>query len=184
LKSGCIIIRITYLALVGVYEQMTANDIKRNAQNLALAQALRVSREESAEAALGELGRDPYVSKIPARTQHEVDRKIEKGDLDEYGYVGGHLRAVTGITHTVGKTEYIIHVTATTLNAVTIILPDAQAIATRRLYIKDGGGNSSVNNITVETEGVKTIDGSNTYTINIDYGGIGIYSDGSNWFIY
>lgn len=163
---------------------MTANDIRRNSANRALARTLQTAREGKAEAEAVEPGREPYVSKIPARTQHEIDRKIEKADLDEYGYVGGHLREVDGISHTVGETEFIIHVTYTETDPVTITLPDAQATVTRRLYVKDAGGNSSVNNITIETEGTKTIDGEDDYIINIDWAGIGVYSDGSDWFIY
>lgn len=163
---------------------MTIKDVTRQKHNLELAKTLAPVVLEVV-APISEPGYELYVSKIPARTQFEIDRKIEKLDLDEYGYVGGHLRAVSGPTHTVGEMEYIIHVTYTETDEVTITLPDVQATATRRFYVKDAGGNSSENNITIQPEvgSTKTIEGADNFIVNIDNACVGIYSDGENWFM-
>lgn len=50
-------------------------------------------------------------------------------------------------------------------------------------FIKDEGGGAGANNITIATEGSETIDGSSTYVLNANYEAIGIYSNGTDYFI-
>lgn len=66
--------------------------------------------------------------------------------------------------------------------ACTITLPSALAEAGRRYVIKDESGLAATNNITVATEGAELIDGAATAVINTNYGSLGLYSNGTNWF--
>lgn len=53
----------------------------------------------------------------------------------------------------------------------------------RIIIIKDESGGAAGNNITVATEGSETIDGAASLLINVNYGGVQLYSDRNNWFI-
>lgn len=91
---------------------------------------------------------------------------------------------VISATHTIAKTEKILHVTYPATGAVSIEIPSA--FATGVWYpvdIKDASGNAGVNNITITTEGSETIDGAATAVINSNYSAIKIYTDGTNFFI-
>ena len=94
------------------------------------------------------------------------------------------VTVVNAATYDLLITDDILHVTYTSTGAVTsLTLPTAQTELGRRITIKDGGGNSSANNITVDTEGTEKIDGQDTVVLNSDYTSIDLYSDGNNWFI-
>jgi len=67
--------------------------------------------------------------------------------------------------------------------AVTITLGSASVAAGKIVVIKDAGGGASSNNITIDTEGSETIDGSASTSITSDNGVVRLYSDGTNWFI-
>jgi len=95
-----------------------------------------------------------------------------------------NVTTVNAATYDLLASDYYVHVTYTGTGAVTsLTLPSAQVVSGRTIYIKDAGGNASTNNITVDTEGSETIDGSATLVMSTDYQAIQLYSDGSNWFV-
>lgn len=89
----------------------------------------------------------------------------------------------TGDTYNVTSTDVVI-LADSSLNVITINLP-AATTSGRLLYIKDSGGNSSTNNITLVQDGTDTIDGSTeNIAINSNYTCYTILSNGSGgWFI-
>ena len=106
---------------------------------------------------------------------------------------------VTGV-YKVDKATYLVPDDAThllvdsTFNPVNIFLPDAKIIkAGDTIRIKDVGGNSATNPISIYARGtdphpalnstVQYIDGSTSKTLNWNYSGIAVSSDESNWFI-
>jgi hypothetical protein len=96
-----------------------------------------------------------------------------------------NVTTVNAATYDLLISDHIVHVTYTVTAAVTsLTLPTAQTLAGRTIHIKDAGGNAATNNITVDTGGSETIDGSATLVLNQDYMSRALYSDGSNWFIY
>jgi hypothetical protein len=101
---------------------------------------------------------------------------------------GGIVHNVTTVADSVYTTEIsdtFIHVTYTATGAVTVTLSTECAnVEGLPLHIKDAGGNAGTNNITIDTEGSETIDGSATVTISSNDDSVSLYSDGSNWFIY
>jgi hypothetical protein len=70
----------------------------------------------------------------------------------------------------------------TTAAAVTVTLATSLCKKGDFVIIKDAAGTADTNNITVATEGAETIDGGNTVTMSTEYGSVGFYSNGSNWF--
>ena len=89
--------------------------------------------------------------------------------------------AITGATYTAKAGDRVIGVNRA--GAVTITLPSAEVRKGRVYTIKDESGAASSNNITLDTEGAETIDGSATDVINVNYESKSYYSDGTNWFI-
>ena len=70
----------------------------------------------------------------------------------------------------------------TDVAAVTLTLPSAAAAAEGRPYsIQDEGNNADVNNITIVTEGSELINEQNSYVVNSRNGGVGLYSDKTDW---
>ena len=66
--------------------------------------------------------------------------------------------------------------------AVTMTLRTKQLRSGDLYTVKDESGAASTNNITVDTHGSETVDGSATDTINENHGSKTYNSDGSNWF--
>ena len=90
-------------------------------------------------------------------------------------------RQVTDATASLTADETIVGVNRG--SGVTLTLPSAQAVLAGRPYVvKDESGAAATNNITVDTEGSETIDGAATDTLSTNYGSIGYYSNGTNWF--
>jgi hypothetical protein len=95
-----------------------------------------------------------------------------------------NVTTVNAATYDLLASDYILHVTYTATAAVTsLTLPSAQCVDGRVIYFADAGGNAGANNITFDTEGSETINGSATHVVSTNYGKGMIYSDGSNWFI-
>ena len=126
-----------------------------------------------------------------------VEDKFLRNDGDDS--TSGRL-SVVGITNTAGVirnvttvnvatydtlvSDDILNVTYTTTAAVTsLTIPTAQTVAGRTIVIKDAAGNAGTNNITIDTEGAQTIDGSATLVLSDNYASVILYSDGSNWFV-
>ena len=88
---------------------------------------------------------------------------------------------ITGATYTAKAGDRFIGVNRA--GAVTVTLPTAEVRKGRVYTIKDESGAAASNNITIDTEGSETIDGSATDTIASNYEVRTYYSDGTNWFI-
>lgn len=86
----------------------------------------------------------------------------------------------TAISYQVLGTDAIIGVTSTSAPR-TITMPNP-AQAGQRWTITDESGGAATNNITISGNGLN-IDGSATYIINLNYGSIDIYSNGTAFFI-
>jgi len=109
---------------------------------------------------------------------------VNSGDLSGEG-IKFSTTTVNAATYDLTTTDYILNVTYTTTGAVTsLTLPTSQVVEGRVIVIKDSGGNASGNNITIDTEGSETIDGSATLVLNSDYEAVNLYCDGTNWHIF
>jgi hypothetical protein len=75
-------------------------------------------------------------------------------------------------------TDCLVFVNYAGACAITLPTPTAG----RKLSIKDSSGSAGTNNITISHHSSEHIDGSNTFIINTNYGGIDLISDGTNWF--
>jgi len=70
------------------------------------------------------------------------------------------------------------------LSFITITLSTADCVNGRVIIINDEGGHFFSGQITINTEGSETIDGSSSIAISTAYGSKRLYSDGSNWFTF
>ena len=122
-----------------------------------------------------------------AVTDHGNLAGLADDDHPQYKLLDGRASDVTvmpNATYTVLPTDQLIHTTYTPTGPITSITIPTALLATRKEFtIVDGGGNCSVNNITVDTEGSELIIGQATRVFNIDYESATFYNDGVNWFI-
>ncbi|MCK9629980.1 MAG: hypothetical protein M0R37_15490, partial [Bacteroidales bacterium] len=92
------------------------------------------------------------------------------GDLTLQGSMTRNVTAVAAATYDLVATDDILDVTYTSTAAVTsLTLPTAQMVKGRTIVIKDGGGLSGTNNVTIDTEGAEQIDGADTYVLNTNW---------------
>ena len=88
-------------------------------------------------------------------------------------------------TYDLIPSDYIIAVDYTVTGALTsLTLPTAQCVSGRTIIVKDSGGGSGANTITIDTEGGEKIDGSDTKILNSNYSSTKLYSNGNNWFTF
>lgn len=88
---------------------------------------------------------------------------------------------VSGASATVASTTKLVRVNYA--GAVTLTLPAvADMQVGQRLYIKDESGAASVNNITIETAGSETLNGSTNGRMENDYEQWCLYTNGTDWF--
>ena len=92
-------------------------------------------------------------------------------------------RITTAISYSVSaSTDYLIAVTDNSA-ARTITLPATPNTGTQYVIKDEAGTAQSANNITVTVSGgVRTIDGQTTQLINVNYGSMSVYYDGTNYF--
>ena len=93
-----------------------------------------------------------------------------------------------GLTYTMSAASdslnRIVHIVNSTGNPVALLLPAAASCPAGSWFqFKDGGGNAAANTITINGTGVGGIDGGSIASLSQDYAAVGVYSDGSNWFI-
>jgi hypothetical protein len=74
--------------------------------------------------------------------------------------------------------DYVIFMTG---NAFTVTLP--APTPGRFLIFKDIAGNASTQNKTIAPHASETIDGASSYVLNLNYAGIKLISDGTNWWV-
>ena len=87
-----------------------------------------------------------------------------------------NVTAVSNVDYSVKSGDYIIHMHSLSAGR-TVTIPSAQRAEGRMLIIKDGGGQSSMHNITIATEGSEHIDGVDTKVISSNYGSVTLYCD-------
>lgn len=95
-----------------------------------------------------------------------------------------NVTKATGATYTVKEQDYIIGVSASATTACTITIPTDLLVLGRVIIVDDLGGGANSKNITIGTESTEKIDGGDTATISTNYGSLGLYSDGTNWFSF
>lgn len=88
----------------------------------------------------------------------------------------------SGANYTASTSDYLVALTSLAI-APSIGLPSPSLVGTGKTYIiKDEAGGATTTNITIRSEGEKTIDGSSSTTLSTNYQAKRFYTDGSNWF--
>ena len=108
---------------------------------------------------------------------------LRSHDLGVVGDGPGWIkRTASAISYLALDSAYLIAITSTAAIR-TVDLPTAVGRTGKAYIIKDESGVAGTNNITVEPNGAETIDGDANLVL-LDYGGVRIYSNGTNWFTW
>ena len=89
-------------------------------------------------------------------------------------------RTITNPTYTVDSLtpDYVVF-TDSTSGGITITLP--VPTSGRVLVIKDKTGKAAIHSVTITHNALETIDGANTYVLDVQYASVQLISDGINW---
>lgn len=100
--------------------------------------------------------------------------------LDVFGFVNFNTitLSASGTLSATGN-NFFVNV-ATNVNPITVTLP-LGADTGRVYWINDIHGNAGTNNITILTQGGATINGASSYTINQNYGCLGLQNNSTKW---
>jgi hypothetical protein len=108
-----------------------------------------------------------------------VSTSTPTSTLHVTGSVAGSITTKTA-NYTATATDYTI-VCNNTSGAITITLPAASGCSGRIYNIKKAS--AALNNVVIDPNASETIDGAATRTLTVQYEGVLIQSDGSNWFV-
>lgn len=89
-------------------------------------------------------------------------------------------RTALTVNYSILADDYMLAYTALAAPR-TATLPTAASVTGQVYIIKDESGNATTNNLTIATTSSQTIDATSTYVINVNYGWVAVYSNGSNW---
>lgn len=116
-----------------------------------------------------------------SKWQSSADGMVEftnaAGTANSTTMVFGGMRptyAAKTTTYTITSTDYFVDCTSGTF---TVTLPTAVGATGQEFVIKNSGAGT----ITIATTSAQTIDGASTKTLSVQYGGLRLNSDGSNW---
>ena len=110
--------------------------------------------------------------------------QISAQDLRDFvvSVLMNHITEVVDPAYEIAVDDVILHVSYTDTGVVAITWPTAQITNGRIIDIKDAGGNSATNPITITPES-GTIEGAASFDIDIDSASYTIYCYGGNLFI-
>jgi hypothetical protein len=111
------------------------------------------------------------------------DRPFSANDHQRAHPKEREYRAITAST-TFGTQHKFLAITSTGSDITVTIRSNLIKQVAHFFYVIDEGGGAASNNITLATEGSETINGSGTYAINANREAVGVYSNGSNLFIF
>jgi len=115
----------------------------------------------------------------------DIVTEIGNGDWAAAVVGATGITTINAATYTVLTTDQILSVLYTITGAATITIPTSLITAGfNKLVIKDTGGNSQNNNITIIGGSSELIDGSTSLIINGNYAAVNLYSDGTAIYIY
>ena len=93
-------------------------------------------------------------------------------------------RTSVSTNYSIATTDYYLGVD-TTSSPVTLTIPVASTATEGQTFVvKDEGGATATNAITLSCSAAETIDGLTTTTITSPYGAVSMYTNGSSWFLY
>jgi len=93
-------------------------------------------------------------------------------------------RTAVTTNYSITTSDYYLGVD-TTSSPLTLTIPSASAATEGQTFVvKDEGGATATNAITLSCSAAETIDGITTTTITSPYGAVSMYTNGSSWFLY
>jgi len=142
---------------------------------------IKSAESDGATARAFEFDTQNNLSTAGAKLLSLKNSSIEKFHLAKNGGIGlGSSGAAISVN---SNGETIIGVTDTS-SPRTVTLDQDDEVGGRVVIVKDESGAAGTNNITVDTEGSSTIDGTASVTITANYGVLRIYFRNGNWFSF
>ena len=176
--TGSVLLKIGHLEISGSSKLIfnTANDTLEINGHLSASNTLTASNLYLPDVASGTATTSSYLAL-------DSNKKLVLTSSSGVSTTSYSRTAVTS-TVTASVSSKILGVSAS--SGIDIRLPSAASyVAGQNFIVKDEGGNSNVNNITIRTSGSQTIDGNNSIVLESPYAAVNIYSDGtSKFFIY
>jgi hypothetical protein len=125
----------------------------------------------------------PYAdtSTFHALVINKSDGRIYKANNVSAGNNYLSRAAISDVDYPATTSDYLIAYTVITTGR-TVTLPAANTMTNKSILIKDESGSAGTHFITIDGLGSEMIDGAATKIINTNYGGIALYSNGSDWF--
>lgn len=106
------------------------------------------------------------------------------GNIYLNGGIKHKVTTVAAAVYTALVIDSILMISYTSTGTVSILIPSLEIAKAGRIFtIIDSGGNSSINNINIETEGAEKISGEASLIMDVDYMVITLMSDGTNLFV-
>ena len=122
----------------------------------------------------------------PTNKLYSVGGNLFYGNQQIAPIATGYTRTeINTSTYTALNLDFILGVTYTTTGTAVITLPEISILGEKIYHIVDEGGNASVNNITINTTNLDTINGSSSIVIDSNNSAISIYNDNNTgWFVF
>lgn len=113
-----------------------------------------------------------------------VKNQFTVNNIEAHNKLGSKINGrTTNASYQIQLTDFLIAVTDVA-TVRTITLPKPTVAGPFKVFIiKDASGSAATTTITVSPNGTELINGDTTTTISTNYGSIGVYTDGVNWFI-
>lgn len=133
----------------------------------------------------------PKIQSNAVTTDKIMDRNVQSADLDTNltligqtffdGAIACKIKSVTSFDDPYTAGEEVVIIADATLGAMQVRLPAAASVPNRTYIVKkvDSSGNA----VTINPDGVETIDGVLTPTLNAQYDFIRVISTGTTWYI-
>lgn len=112
-----------------------------------------------------------------------IKNQFSINNIEAHNKIGSKINGKNvDASYQIQLTDFLVSVTNVG-TARTITLPKPSVAGPFKVFIiKDASGSAATTTITIAPNGTEVIDGDTTKVINANFGVVGLYTDGVNWF--